>query len=204
MYLGNIVSETPIRENKLFNITNNLTNIDREIPTLIIGWDFSKRIFNGSTKLSILDKKIDKNTNWTFTKKEKRVDFEKDMSFFMKDTIKSIENRVKYQYINVLTTNYSEIKKIIKKLTSQDINYIYINKNSFVYAYLGDIIIGLDLNFIDFLSIDRKKIYRLLYSNKNEVFFNDDFLSIEVRENIDNNQKIIPYLFAIENDRKQN
>lgn len=204
MYLGNIVSETPIRENKLFNITNSLTNIDREIPTLIIGWDFSKRIFSGGTKLSILDKKIDKNTNWTFTKKEKRVDFEKDMSFFMKDTIKSIETRVKYQYINVLTASYSEIKKIVKKLSSQDVNYIYINKNSFVYAYLGDVIIGLDLNFIDFLSIDRKKIYRLLYSNKNEVFFNDDFLSIEVRENIDNNQKIIPYLFAIENDRKQN
>lgn len=204
MYLGNIVSETPIRENKLFNITNNLTNIDREIPTLIVGWDFSKRIFSGTTKLSILDKKIDKNTNWTFTKKEKRIDFEKDISFFMKDSIKSIESRVKYKYINILTANYSEIKKIIKRLISQEVCYIYINKNSFVYAYLGDIIIGIDLNFIDFLSIDRKKIYRLLYSNKNEVFFNEDFLSTEVRENIDNNQKIIPYLFAIENDRKQN
>lgn len=204
MYLGNIVSETPIRENKLFNVTNSLRNIDREIPTLIIGWDFSKRIFSGDTKLSILDKKIDKNINWTFTRKEKRVDFEKDMSFFMKDAISSIKTRIKYQYINILTASYSEIKNIIKKLTSQDICYVYIHKNSFVYTYLGDIIIGLDLNFIDFINIDRKKIYKLLYSNKNEVFFNEDFLSTEVRENIYNNQKIIPYLFAIENGRKQN
>src|ERR1035441_439311 len=86
MYLGNIISEQPVKQNGLFFIINNLENVNREIPTLVIGWDFSKRIFNGS-KLSILDKKIDKNISWTFTKKEKRVDYEKDLKFFMKNSL---------------------------------------------------------------------------------------------------------------------
>ena len=196
MFLGNIISEQPVKQNGLFFIINNLENVNREIPTLVIGWDFSKRIFNGS-KLSILDKKIDKNISWTFTKKEKRVDYEKDLKFFMKNSLLSAENRFKYQYINVLTDKYGIIKKLLKKLTYGEVCYIYIHRNSFVYIHYSDVIIGIDLNSTDFLKIDRKKIYKILYRNENKVFFSDDFLSKELKENISDNNRIIPYLYKI-------
>ncbi len=196
MFLGNIISEQPVKQNGLFFITNNLENVNREIPTLVIGWDFSKRIFNGS-KLSILDKKIDKNISWTFTKKEKRVDYEKDLKFFMKNSLLSAENRFKYQYVNALTEKYETIKKLLKKLTYGEACYIYIHRNSFVYIHYSDVIIGMDLNSTDFLKIDRKKIYKILYRNENKVFFSDDFLSKELKENISDNNRIIPYLYKI-------
>jgi len=199
MFLGNIISEQPIKQNGLFFITDNIENVNRDIPTLIIGWDFSKRIFSGA-KLSILNKNIDKNTSWTFTKKEKRIDNEKDLNVFTKNSLKSIENRVKYHYINILTEKCSTVKNLIKKLTSGEVCYIYIHRNSFIYIYCGDVIIGLDLSSIDYLKIDRKKIYKILYRNENKVFFSDDFLSKEIKENIDNNNRIIPYLYAIKND----
>lgn len=202
MYLGNIVSEDKLKENKLFNYSNGLNGLDENIPTLIIGWDFSKRLFNDK-KLNILEKTISRNINWTFTKREKRIDFEKDLSFFIKNTIKTVEKNVKYYYVNILTLTYTKTKNIIKELISNKVCYIYVNRNSFVYIYTGDKIIGIDLNMIDFLNIDRKKVYKVLFSTGNKVTFSDDFLSKEMRENIENN-KIIPYLYAITNDKERN
>src|ERR1035441_5178423 len=140
MFLGNIISEQPVKQNGLFFITNNLENVNREIPTLVIGWDFSKRIFNGS-KLSILDKKIDKNISWTFTKKEKRVDYEKDLKFFMKNSLLSAENRFKYQYVNALTEKYETFK--IKDDKKVDLKFHFDNativniKNGCIFSING-------------------------------------------------------------------
>lgn len=200
MYLGNIVSEENFKNNGLFNNINNIENIDSKIPTLIIGWDFAKRIFYDK-KLNILNKKIDKIVNWTFAKREKRIEYEKDLNFFIKNSIKKAEKRLKYKYINVLTTSFSEIKNIIKKLISNDVSYIYISKNSFIYLYINGTVFGIDLNMVDFICVDRKKIYKLLFSSGNKVIFSDEFLSKEIKENIENNYKIIPYLYAIENER---
>ncbi len=197
MYLGNIVSEEKIIKNKLFKYSNNLCDIDCNIPTLIIGWEFTKKLFYDK-KINILNKKINKFTFWTFNKKEKRVDFENDLKFFTKNVLKNVKNEVNYMYINVLTSKYNFIKNLIKKLNSTDVFYIYIYKNSFVYLCSNENIFGFDLNMTDFLDIDRKKIYKILFSNGNKVFFNDDFLDKNIRENIENNNKIIPYLYKIQ------
>ena len=87
MFLGNIVSEVDIKVDGLFFVTNNIENVIKDIPTLIIGWDLTKRLFSEKTKLSILEKQIDKNLFWTFTKKERRIDFEIDFKNFIEKTI---------------------------------------------------------------------------------------------------------------------
>lgn len=201
MYLGNIVSEEKLVEIPIFNYSSDLSNIDIKIPTLIIGWDLCKRLFKDK-KLSILDKVINENISWTFTKKERRIDFEIDIENFIKKIFKNIKTHLEYEYINILTINFNKIKNIIKELTSQKKFYIYIHNNSFIYAYFNNKVIGVDFNMIDFLNIDRKKIYKILYPN-NEVIFSDENLPKIIRENIDNNYKIIPYLYAIQNDKKQ-
>jgi hypothetical protein len=201
MFLGNIVSEKPIKVNGLFYITNDITTINREIPTLIIGWDFSKRILPNKN-LSIIEKRIEEFLFWTFSKKEKRIEYEKDLKIFVKSCINAVEKKVKYQYINLLTVKCDDIKKIIKNMTSREVWSIYIYKNSFIYGYSNNRIIGVDLNIIDYLGINRKKVYKILYSNGNKVIFSDDFLTSEIKENVYNNQKIISYLYSIENDDK--
>lgn len=201
MFLGNIVSENSIIVSSLFNVVNDINNIDDRVPTLIIGWDFSKRIFSG-VKLSILDKNINKNTSWTFTKKEKRVDYEKDLDNFIKNCLNYINNKINYQYINILTSEYKIIKKLIEKLTSTEISYIYVCKNSFIYIYSNYNVIGIDFNCLDYLNIDRKKIYKILYGKGNKIFFNNSFLPSGINENIENKQRIIPYLYEIQNGKQ--
>ena len=78
MYIGNIVSQVDIKADKLFNLIKDINKIEPELPTLIIGWEFVKVIY-GDNKPSILEKQISENVYWTFTKKERRVDYEEDI-----------------------------------------------------------------------------------------------------------------------------
>lgn len=202
MYIGNIVSESILKIDDSFNVVNDIGKIDKKVPTLIIGWDFSKSIFS-SLKLSILDKEINKDVNWTFSKKERRIDYEKDLKLFTQKCLNNIENNLKYKYINILTCDRDTLKNLLKKLSSTDVSYIYIYNNSFIYIYINNEIIGIDFNSIDYLKINRKRVYRLLYGRNNKIFFNDDFLSNEIKEIISDKKRITPYLYAIKNGEKR-
>jgi len=200
MYIGNIVSLVESNTNQLFNLTTDINNIDSELPTLIIGWEFTKLIY-GENKPSILEKKIENRLYWTFSKKERRVDYEEDYKSFIENCIEYASTKIEYHFLNVLTDKKSFIKKLIKNLTSTKIFSIYIKNNSFIYIFDETKIIGVDFNAIDFLKIDRKKIYRILYHNKNNLFFNSDFLDKEISINIQvKNNKLIPYLYKVINN----
>lgn len=201
MYLANIVSENYIQENNLLNFVKSLNEIDKRAPTLIIGWGFSKLLFP-DRKLNILTKRIEDNISWTFTKRERRIEYEKDMKSFIMNILKNAEKKINYQYLNILTCSIYDIKNLIKNLINSDISYIYIHRNSFIYIYNNGNVIGIDFNMIDYLNIDRKKVYKYLYHGKNIVFFSDNFLNDDIRENINNN-KIIPYLYLIQDDRNK-
>jgi len=199
MYIGNIVSQVEVKTNKLFNSVTDINNIIYELPTLIIGWEFVKLIYRDN-KPSILDKEITNNLWWTFTKKERRSDFEEDNKWFIEKCIENASNKIPYEFLNILTGSKNNIKELIKKITSTKVYSIYIKNNSFIYIFIDDKIIGIDFNAIDFLKIERKKVYRILYSNNNNVFFNEDFLDKEIKINIKpKNNKLIPYLSNITN-----
>jgi len=115
MYIGNIVSQVDIKVNKLFNLTSDINNIIPELPTLIIGWEFTKSIY-GENKPSILDKEITESLWWTFTRKERRVDYEEDYKLFIEKCIEYVSNKILYEFLNILTGRKSLIKELIKKL----------------------------------------------------------------------------------------
>lgn len=193
MSICNIIANTNAREDQFIFYTDDIKNIKNGIPTLIIGWEKAKQLFKETKKLSILDKKIDDNLFWTFSKTENRVEYEVDMSRFIKIAIEKIEKNIEYEYINILTTSYNKIKKLLEILYSNNKSYIYIKNNSFVYIFNRDIVYGIDLNSIDYLCINRKKIYKKLYGLMNDVFFSTDFINKNIINNI-TNSSIIPKL----------
>ena len=79
-YIANIITKSKINLGSFFNITNDLNNVDKSIPTLIIGWDEVKKIF---PEQNILEKKIDDMLYWTFSKREKRYQYEIDLENFI-------------------------------------------------------------------------------------------------------------------------
>lgn len=205
MYIANIVSRTRTTFNdELFNITDDITSINPNLPTLVVGWGFVKEVYQGKN-ISILNKNIDKSTMWTFSRHEKRTEYEKDSKFFLELLIDDISKDVKYKYINVLTLTYEKTKKLIENFNKLDISCIYVYMNSFIYIYSNSIktVYGVDFNMIDYININRRKIYNKLY-NLGEVFFSDDFIDIEFKKHIKDN-KIIPYIHnATRNNRESN
>jgi hypothetical protein len=197
MFIGNIVTESNFDFGKLFNVTTNMSDTIEGLPTLIVGWGLVKEIFVDQ-KISILEKNIDIDISWTFTQKERRVDFEKDYDDFIKTCITNLNSTTPYIFINILTCKLSDIKKILEKIRSDEKMYIYIHNNSFIYLNGGENTFGFDLNSVDFLKINRTKLYRLLYSTpNNDVFFNFDFIKKTIKYNIVNQQKLIPKIKRI-------
>ncbi len=72
MYIGNIITSSKIEDDN-FKVCRKLETIDDSLPTLIVGWEKTKEIYGD--KVSILHKKIDDKTQWTFTTKERKGEF---------------------------------------------------------------------------------------------------------------------------------
>jgi hypothetical protein len=73
MNVGNIVTNSKKIDFENFKICRKIDNIDRDLPTLIIGWENVKKIYG--ERVSILHKRIDTFTFWTFSSKERKSEY---------------------------------------------------------------------------------------------------------------------------------
>jgi len=138
-------------------ITNNSSEIkkylepifstEKGLITVYIGWDLAKE--NGA---SILNKKIDENTYWTFLPTEKRKVFEEDLKFFIKTVIEKVKKRVLYHNISVFDfKTKEELLNFLSNNFSSFIGYLYKRR---IYFYNDKNVYHLDLGFLDFMSWD--------------------------------------------------
>lgn len=179
MIIGNIISSNKEGDLKYINYCTSLDKCLKDIPTLIIGWSNTKKIF-GEGNVSILNKGIDKTIFWTFNQKEKKIEYDIDTLTFYKFCFKHMKTRYKYVYVDPIHDSLSNIKKIIKKIKSLKNTKVY-QEDDYIYIYGDNLIFGIDLNIIDFIGIDKyklknkiEKITNVLLS-KNDIFicYND-------------------------------
>lgn len=196
MCIANIITKKRYTFDSLICKCKNIEEIDSSKPTLIIGWEEVKSIYGNN--ISILEKKINENIFWTFDKTERRNDYEKDVNSFYYFIIKNLIKNIKYRFINIITINYSLAKRFIRFINNDEIKYIYIYDNRFIFIYCKGVVCGLSLDDLDYLNIDIKKCINIIKSNKNNnVIDNDLFLSIKLRRIIGDDKMIIPYLYSI-------
>jgi len=183
MIIGNIVSSNKEGDLKYINYCTSLDKCFKDVPTLIIGWNNTKKIFN-EDNVSILNKNIDKITFWTFNQKEKKIDYDTDLSVFYNFCFNHFKTKYKYVYIDPINESLSNIKKIIKKIKSLK-NIKTYQEDDYIYIYGDNLIFGIDLNVMDFIGIDKyklknkiEKITNVLLS-KNDIFIcYNDLISI--------------------------
>lgn len=194
-YIGRIITKNKLESSTLFDITSSLKKVNDDIPTLIIGWNNAKTIYGDN--LDILDKKISKNLYWTFSKREKRNDYENDITLFYKKVIDSIYEKVKYTYLDFLLYNNNKLLSFINFMKNDTIKKIIYIKDNFIYISYGTDVYGILLDNILYLGYDKKDFLEQIKSN-NIVITDDNFLDNNVKKNINNNI-IIPYLFSLFN-----
>ena len=111
--IGNIIVSSPTSKvDDCYNKFLSLSNVDNNLPTMIIGLKNAKQNIEN---FSIFKKEYRNNMLWwTFSKTEKRSDYDKDMQNFYEVCINNIINNIKYYNININELTYSKIKKLIE------------------------------------------------------------------------------------------
>lgn len=192
-YIANILTDKALKFNALYNVVNDRTKIIENIPTLIIGWEFTKKIFPNA---NILEWEIEKNIYWTYGNREKRNKYEENLEKFKALALKQFIKSVKYEYCNILIVEKEEkvrIFNIINKIGA----HIYANGDMlYVYDDVENKVIGLSLRDIDYIGGDRKKIFASIYKNEknNFITLNNEELSMDIRSALRNYNYVIPFL----------
>jgi len=190
MVLGYIVSENKIKIDNFKNI-DSLPN-DNSLPKIVVGREFSKKL---NLKTSVLDKKVNNNTFWTYSQEEKKSEYVEDIEKFKKFCIDNFLKKITYFFIDPFSLKYSQVKKIIKKFKDYGSGLVYFN-SSMCYIYLDKIIFGIHWETIEFMGITKNKIIEWLKSNNFSILSKDEIFNkcMEDSQKL-NNIKILPYLY---------
>lgn len=196
-YIANIITKSRLDVSDYINVTKDITNVDLSIPTLIVGWSNVKEIYPNA---DILNKRITDTVSWTYSNREKRQEYEPDLSKFIKNSFDRLDTMVKYTFFNVLTTRLSKLKNLIKYMDSANDKVVYIT-DKHIYVYDGKQVFGISLSDLEFCGIKKEKIVKIVErNNKNRIIFNDSFLNWKMKKNIGDNGKIVPFLYALKYD----
>ena len=197
--IGNVIVSSPnYKVEDCYNKFLTLSNVDNDLPTMIIGLENAKKYIDG---FSIFKREYWNNMLWwTFSKVEKRSDYDKDIQKFYEVCINNIINNIKYYNININELTYCKIKKFIKYIKNNHKKKYFIDNNKFVFIY--DIektknIYGISLNTCAFYGICKEKILKLIASNsKNEQIKNFYEIPNKVRRMV--NDEIPNEMFLLE------
>lgn len=177
----------------MFNVCNSMDDIIEGLPTLIVGWSNVKKIF---PEANILSKEYN-GIKWTFSKTERRCDYEEDVIKFYEYSIMSIMNDIKYTYVDLIKFKLESIKKIIKFLKGPSKKVVFLTKGSqfmFVYSQEFKTIFGISLALSEYIGIPKKKIISMI---KNGEFIKDtSFINSDIRRIIGNNTDYILPLYC--------
>jgi hypothetical protein len=192
-FLANILTEKNFPSEGIYNVVNSKNNLIEGIPTLVIGWGFTKLNYPNA---NILDWEIDKMTYWTFGMREKRQRYEADIKKFKENIFNKLFKMVRYEYINLLIKDNC-IDSLLTILKYTDNLNVYINNDMlYIMCKNTNIIYGYSLRDIEYIGGKKKEVFTTIYSNKNiNLIDSKEDLSLDIKLLLKNNQHIVPYLF---------
>lgn len=198
VFIGNIVTKGRVKHSMFMNVVRDIHDIVPNIPTLIVGWEIVKEIY-GKNRPLVLDKEIDTDLWWTFSRSENRRELELDYSQFYRTALDRITKKYDYQFFDVLTCSFGEAREMIKYLLSEEgERYCYVKDLSFMYVMDNEkkIITGISLDGLEYIGIPYKKVLLQMYNCKHNAMFRDDtFIPYSIKRIIGDNNLIIPYLY---------
>ena len=160
-YVGRIITNTKIDDiSEFIEVTKDSSSIvhnDTKIPTLIVGYENTKKICGN---VNITRKEIGKNLSWTFSKRERRIDYEDDLEKFVMTVSNFVLNHCDFEYVDFLTAN--EEKKLCVVNMLNDIGYrkIVYETNTMFYIYVphDNKVYGISREILKFCGVDESMI----------------------------------------------
>lgn len=169
-----------------YNKCKSMEEIDKSLPTLIIGYNIAKENISNFT---LLRKSYpEQNIWWTYLKTEKRVDYDNDIIDFYNIIIDNITKNLKYSLIDIVNFSENEKKNVWELLLSNKNKLIYNHYNKFLFIYISDLktVYGLPLTTCRFLGKNTDKLLeKLKKCEKNEFLLNFNNIPVEIRRKMD-------------------
>ena len=196
MKVANIVFDGEINEvnPKLVNFIP-IANGD-SLPTLIIGWSIAKEY-----DVKITNHHIGNNLWWTFSPKERRSIYLKDVSKFVGEAIKELVKNIKYTNIDPIIQDLRTLKSIISEIRGSRGISAYLFNERIIYIYADNKIYGIDLKVIDLIGFKRESIIKKI-RDISEIYSDDYDVYERYKEYLDyihDDPKYIPYFMYLEN-----
>ena len=193
-FIANILTDKPFEDKELYNVTDNVNSLIEGIPTLIVGWEYTKKI---RPDADILTWEIDKDTYWTFGKRERRNRYEDCLKKFREEAIRRFIKSVKYRFFNLLVADEAEKKAYMDMVRGDRAMYVYIY-NNMVYLYDDEKkeVTGMSLRDIQYTGKSPKGILSEIYKGGNRIVDAKDILSWETKQSLKNCTYVYPCLLA--------
>mgnify|MGYP004483256061 CR=1 FL=1 len=116
----------------LYNFVEKSSDCIPGLPILVVGWENANRFYKD--KVNVLNRKIDDMTYWTYSKYERREEYEKDTRKFLEFALNSIADKIKYTYFDIVLE--SEVNK--KNLVNSYSKSVYYESRNMIYIYISD------------------------------------------------------------------
>ena len=193
-YIGRIITTAKIEGVSEFievtQDTSSVVSMEAKIPTLIVGYKNVCNYFGG--EINILDKKIGQNLYWTFTKRERRVDFDDDIKNFYEKVKKFLSSYVKYNFFSLISSS-SEQKRTFNEEILSDKHKVLYETEKMLYIFLPKYMktIGISVDELIFLgkTVDGVKTGYEITTSVPETFLDDD----DFKKNL----SIVPFLYYL-------
>lgn len=198
MKFANIVSTTQINVPQDFNVVQSMDEIIHGLPTLIIGFDLTDKLFPNYDVGNI---KVTDNVYWTTKKTESRDKHNIELEWFKHFAYHELIKDINYIFVDPIQYKKKSLLKILKKIYTIP-NKISYQHNDMIYIYSDKFIFGVDLKLIKYIGLDISKIKRKII-NISSVFLEGADIFIEYKyiiDDMENQVRFLPYLYSIKNE----
>lgn len=198
MKFANIVSKTQINVPQDFNVVQSMDEIIHGLPTLIIGFDLTDKLFPNYDVGNI---KVTDNIYWTTKKTESRDKHNIELEWFKYFTYHELIKDINYIFVDPIQYKKKSFLKILKKIHTIPNKISYQHKDM-IYIYGDKFIFGIDLKLIKYIGLDVSKIKEKII-RISSVFLKDSDIFIEYKyiiDDMENQVRFLPYLYSMKNE----
>lgn len=178
LLFGYIISDTKYRDlsEYIVKVVKDESECKLNVPKLIVGLDKAKQYaISHNFEFDILNRFYPNGDMWTFKKNEKREYYEEDILAFQEYIKNTISKNIIYNYINIFNLSITSIKKlyniVINNQYNRDINYILIDNDMLYYPLNNNKVIGISLQQLKYVGIDKDKIIDRIKQNKSNYIY---------------------------------
>ena len=166
--IANILTNKKFTEDSSFyNVVSSVDALIKGVPTLVIGWSFTKSLFPDA---NIVNWEVGENTYFTFGNREKRSVYNERLKKFKEMAINQFIKSVDYRFFNVITTNNHEKAEFLGKIVNgESRKIVYSSDGDMVYIFIPneDVVYGLLLSDVKYLGKDQDLFAKLISGGKN-------------------------------------